>query len=86
MKTTLEIPDPLFRKAKATAAREGRTMKEFVNEALSEKLAAGATGGKDIGWRAVLGTLSPEAKKAAHGVDAAIRSADFNKVDAEMWP
>jgi hypothetical protein len=39
MKTTLEIPGPLFRKAKATAARQGRTLKQLVQEALSEKIA-----------------------------------------------
>ena len=38
MKTTLEIPDPLFRKAKATAAQHGVTLREFVNDALREKL------------------------------------------------
>ena len=39
VKTTLEIPEPLFRKAKATAARQGRTLKQLVQEALSEKIA-----------------------------------------------
>ena len=39
MKTTLEIPEPLFRKAKATAARQGHTLKQLVQEALSEKIA-----------------------------------------------
>ena len=38
MKTTLEIPDMLFRKAKATAAQQGRTLREFVTEAVQEKL------------------------------------------------
>jgi hypothetical protein len=41
MKTTLEIPDQLFRKAKATAAQRGQSLKEFVAEALKDKLAAG---------------------------------------------
>lgn len=41
MKTTIEIPDALFRNAKATAAQRGQTLKEFVSEALDEKLAAG---------------------------------------------
>ena len=41
MKTTIEIPDPLFRKAKSTAAERGQTLKEFVTEALQERLAAG---------------------------------------------
>ena len=39
MKTTLELPDPLFRKAKATAAGRGQSLKEFVTEALQDKLA-----------------------------------------------
>jgi hypothetical protein len=34
MKTTLDLPDPLFRKAKATAAERGQSLKEFVTEAL----------------------------------------------------
>lgn len=39
MKTTIEIPDPLFRKAKSKAAERGQTLKELVAEALREKLA-----------------------------------------------
>ncbi len=40
MKTTLEIPDPLFRRAKSRAAERGQTLKQLVTEALQEKLAA----------------------------------------------
>jgi hypothetical protein len=39
MKTTLEIPDPLFRKAKSIAAERGQSLKDFVTEALQDKLA-----------------------------------------------
>jgi hypothetical protein len=39
VKTTLEIPGPLFRRAKAIAARQGWTLKQLVQEALSEKIA-----------------------------------------------
>lgn len=39
MKTTLEIPDLLFRKAKSKAAERGQTLKQLVTEALQEKLA-----------------------------------------------
>jgi len=39
MKTTIEIPDVLFRRAKSTAAQRSQTLKEFVSEALQEKLA-----------------------------------------------
>jgi hypothetical protein len=38
MKTSLELPDQLFRKAKATAAERGQSLKEFVTEALRDKL------------------------------------------------
>jgi predicted DNA binding CopG/RHH family protein len=38
MKTTLEIPDPLFRKAKSLAAEKGIPFRELVTEALAEKL------------------------------------------------
>ena len=40
MKTTIELPDPLFRKAKSKAAERGQTLKQFVTEAVQEKLAA----------------------------------------------
>jgi hypothetical protein len=40
MKTTIEIPDVLFRRAKSRAAERSQTLKEFVSEALQEKLAS----------------------------------------------
>ena len=43
MKTTIDIPDPLFRRAKSKSAERGQTLKEFVAEALHEKLAANAS-------------------------------------------
>jgi hypothetical protein len=42
MKTTLEIPDPLFRKAKARAAERGQSLKAWITEAVQEKLAGKA--------------------------------------------
>jgi hypothetical protein len=41
MKTTLEIPDPTFRKAKATAGALGIPLREFVTQAVEEKLFTG---------------------------------------------
>jgi len=40
VKTTLEIPDVLFRRVKSKAAERSQTLKDFVNEALQEKLAS----------------------------------------------
>ena len=38
MKTTVEIPDPIFRQAKIRAAEEGRTFKEILVTALEDHL------------------------------------------------
>lgn len=38
MKTTVEIPDDLLRKAKATAAERGVSLKVFLTEAVREHL------------------------------------------------
>jgi hypothetical protein len=38
MKTTLEIPDPIFRKAKARAAELGIPLRAYVSQAVEEKL------------------------------------------------
>ena len=66
MKTTIEIPDPLFRKAKSKAAERGQTLKELVTEALQEKLAAkaGARTGEP-GWMQGFGKLRRLRKETA---------------------
>jgi hypothetical protein len=43
VKTTLEIPEAVMRRAKALAASTGRTLTHLVTEALNEKLAKGHT-------------------------------------------
>ena len=43
MKTTLEIPDRLLRRAKSVAAARGIPLREFVTEAVKDKLAAEAS-------------------------------------------
>lgn len=40
MKTTIDIADPILRRAKRLAARRGTTLRVVVEEALREKLAA----------------------------------------------
>lgn len=80
MKTTLEIPDPLFRKIKSTAAMKGVTLKEFFTEAVKEKLEPPKT--KSSGWRSVTGILP---KAAAKEIDAVVNALDFRTIDAEDW-
>jgi hypothetical protein len=42
MKTTVEIPDALFRKAKVTAAERGVSLKDLLTDAVREHLQRGA--------------------------------------------
>jgi hypothetical protein len=59
MKTTIEIPDPLFRKAKARAAELGQSLKTFMTEALEDKLARNALheSAPEPSWMAGFGAL-----------------------------
>jgi hypothetical protein len=56
VKTTLEIPDRVFRKAKAKAAERGIPLRQFVTEAVEEKLARPAPPG-DKPWMKHFGGL-----------------------------
>jgi 3-dehydroquinate synthase class II len=43
-KTTLEMSETLFRRAKAAAASRGQTLKQFVTEALERELGSSESG------------------------------------------
>ena len=62
MKTTVELPDAAFRQAKALAAGRGITLKQFLTEALDEKLRRGVTttdgAATEPAWMAGFGELS----------------------------
>ena len=83
MWTTLDLPDPLFRKAKATAAERGQSLKEFVTEALQDKLQrpAGRTAPGEPGWMQGFGKL-----KRLHKETVRVQSAvdeEFEVIEPE---
>ena len=59
MKTTIELPDPIFCKAKAAATERGQSLNEFVTEALRDKLALGTVRARAIepAWMKGFGKL-----------------------------
>jgi hypothetical protein len=83
MKTTLEIPDALFRKVKSKAAERSQTLKEFVNEALHEKLASkrGTARSGEPEWMQGFGRLR-RLRKETERIQARIREA-FEVVEPE---
>jgi len=83
VKTTVEIPDPVFRRTKSKAAERGQTLREFVTEALQDKLsrrAAPSAPGRPR-WMRGFGTLRRLRKETAR-IQAEIALA-FDVVEPE---
>ena len=57
VKTTVEIPDALFRQAKAAAAEQGASLKEFFTQALRQHLRASAGTPPEKAWMKAFGGL-----------------------------
>lgn len=86
MKTTIELPDSLFRRVKATAAERGQSLKDFVTEALRDKLASGTDRGPatDPPWMEGFGQLRDlhrETKRIQSQIDE-----EFEVIDPEDRP
>ena len=81
MKTTLEIPDALFRRAKSAAAERGIPLRELVSEALADKLRA--HGGEDKPWLKTFGKLRSLRKETAR-INRIIEEA-FGQIEPEDW-
>jgi hypothetical protein len=59
VKTTLDIPDDLYRETKALAALSGRTVKDLVTEMLRERIERERLSTGPRGWRSVFGKVAP---------------------------
>jgi hypothetical protein len=82
MKTTLEIPDTIFRRAKSVAAQRGISLREFVTEAVKDKLTADVkAAGKP--WVKHMGKLK-HLRKETERINLLIEK-DSEKIDVEMW-
>jgi len=80
VKTTLEIPDFLFRRAKSVAADRGIPLRQFVTEAVQEKLKVTS---QDRPWMKHLGKLKrlrPERKRIERRMEYA-----FEHIDRKLW-
>lgn len=82
MKTTLEIPDPIFRRAKSKAAEQGIPLRQFVTEAVEDKLKALPASGRKP-WMRTFGKLKHLHKETVR-INCLIEE-DSEKIDPEMW-
>jgi hypothetical protein len=88
MKTTVEMPDALFRKATATAAERGIPLKDLLADALREHLRRTAEGAPPNqpdrpAWMSAFGGLrhlNKEAKRINH-----ILEQEFEKIEVDEW-
>ena len=79
MKTTLELPDALFRRAKSAAAQRGIPFRELVTEALAEKLTVNGT--EERPWMKSFGRLRALHKESAR-ISALIKK-EFDGIEPE---
>ncbi len=82
MKTTLEFPDKVFRKAKAKAAERGIPLRQFVTEAVEAKLREGENASEKP-WMKSFGGL-----RHLHKENVRIQKIideEFEKIDPEEW-
>ena len=80
MKTTLEIPDFLFRRAKSVAAERGIPLRQFVTEAVQEKLKVTS---QEKPWMKHLGKLK-HLRKESREVEKRVEEA-FEQIERELW-
>ena len=81
MKTTLEIPDEIFRRTKAAAALRGESLKEVVTRALQTYLDRRPPEATVHGWRSVYGKAR---RKAVEEVDAVVAS-ELEGIEPDNW-
>ena len=82
MKTTLEIPDTIFRRAKSKAAEQGISLRKFVTEAVEDKLKVASAAGKKP-WVKRMGKLK-HLHKETERINRLIED-DSERIDPEMW-
>jgi hypothetical protein len=83
MKTTIEIPDPLFRRVKSKAAERGQTLKQFFNDAIEDKLTSqsGKASSAEPGWMEGFGKLR-RLRKETQRIQAKI-DLEFGVIESE---
>ena len=83
MKTTIELPDTLFRSAKAHAAQEGLSLRIFFERAVTSELRRKHEPATVPGWKRSFGKLRdirPATREVQRVVDR-----EFSRIESETW-
>ena len=83
MKTTVDIPDVLLREAKATAAREGTSLRAVIIRSLREELNRNELKEEPPQWQRSFGSLSRLESETAE-INNRVEDA-FGQIDENQW-
>lgn len=83
MKTTVNIRDDIFRRAKARAALAGKSLSRYLEEALDRVLQEEEPDTRS--WIEWAENLPPVSATALEDMERVLERADFRAVDVEMW-
>ncbi|MBX7186694.1 MAG: hypothetical protein K1Y01_16250 [Vicinamibacteria bacterium] len=83
MKTTIELPDTLFRSAKAHAAQEGLSLRIFFERAVSAELSRKREAVTAPGWKRSFGKLK-DIKATTRELQRVV-DREFSRIEPETW-
>jgi hypothetical protein len=85
MRTTIDLPDPLFRDVKATAAQQGMLLKDYISEALQDKLSR-RPNPSEKPWMKFAGIAAndPEMVNELKRIDQIVDE-NFGQIEEEEW-
>jgi hypothetical protein len=82
VKTTVEIPDELFKQAKVLAALEGVSMKQLITESLQQRvMSQSQQANTEPSWRQAFGAMRSYRKENRH-IERLIEQ-EFEQVEPE---
>lgn len=81
----IDLPDPLFREVKATAARQGMLLKDYISEALLDKLAKQPTPAAKPWMKfAGIAAADPEMVAELRRIEQIVDE-NFGRIEEEVW-
>jgi len=83
VKTTVELPDALFRSVKAHAAQEGLSLRIFFERAVTSELRRKHEPVTTPGWKRSFGKLR-DIKAATREVQRVV-DREFSRIEADTW-
>ena len=83
MKTTFELPDRLFREAKATAAARSQSLRLFFTDAIAEKLSAVKAMQMEKPWMKHFGAMKENSEELQR-IKRVIEN-EFEMINTDDW-